>query len=87
MAGVWELRMLLFAQEGLERMGGPQSTDQTESPGDALEQVLQHFEGQFSAEDYAPGLSDLVRLILFRRDLEESGPVTLLAGWVRKCPT
>ena len=64
-------------------MRGPQSTDQTESPADVLEQVLQYFEEQFAAEDYAPGLSDLVRLIHFRRDMEESGPVTILAGWVR----
>lgn len=78
--------MLLFAQEGLERMRGPQSTDQTESPATALEQVLRYFGEQLARADYAPGLGDLVRLIQFREELQDSEPVTIVAGWVREWP-
>ena len=78
--------MLLFAQEGLERMRGPQSTDQTESSANALEKVLRYLAEQLAKEDYAPGLSDVVRLIQFRHDREHHEPVTIRAGWVREWP-
>jgi hypothetical protein len=75
--------MLLFAQEGVERMGRRKNNSMLVSPERAVAQLLHYSDERLADRDYAPGLGDLIRLIQYRRELPQQGQCRLIAGWVR----
>jgi hypothetical protein len=75
--------MLLFAQEGVERMGRRKNSSALVSPERVAAQLLRYSHERLADNDYAPGLGDLIRLIQYRRGLPEQRRSRLVAGWVR----
>jgi hypothetical protein len=75
--------MLLFAQEGLERVASRRHNSRPAGSSAATERVFRCLEKHLKDPDYVPGFADLIRLIKFRQELGETRQVRIRVGWVQ----